>query len=142
MAYRETSVDIQDRGLYRCRVIYAAFLYDEFRRRRHPHARAVALAVRKAGVTGDALRIILPRHNRAKRELRNRRIMELRAEGYSQKLIADLMGVSRYTVRRVIQSRKETMNAVDHYSWQKNHRHQKYGDIRLPEEKRTAPGNS
>jgi hypothetical protein len=42
MAYVETSIDFFEYGLMACRVKYAAFLYDEFKKQ-HRHHQAVAL---------------------------------------------------------------------------------------------------
>lgn len=132
MSYVETSEDFQDGGLNWCRVLYAAFLYDEYKKRKEiGHHKAIALSCRKAGVSGETLRQHLPKHNRKKRILRDRAIIEMRASGYSINLIAEMLGLHRCTVSRALDAQKSRVNAARLYDARKIRGRLKHGDKRL-----------
>lgn len=132
MAYIETSEDFQDGGLARCRLAYASFLYDEYRKRPEiTNTKALVLAARKASVSTPALQQYLPGHNDRKRRLRDLHIIDLRASGYSVNLVAETCGVSRKTVGRVLAAHAARVAAARKYSSHKIRGRLKYGDPRL-----------
>ena len=132
MAYIETSEDFQDGDFFRCRLQYASFLYDEYRKRPGiTNTKALVLAARKAAVAAPALQQFLPAHNDRKRRLRDLHIIDLRASGYSVNLIAESVGVSRKTVGRVLAAHADRMAAASGYGAYKIRGRLKYGDPRL-----------
>lgn len=102
----------EDPAIYSARVKYAAFLYDAWRDD-IGHNRAIARACQEAQITGQALRVYLPAHNRREKILRNWNMLKMRSWGYSVDLIAKSYSVNRATVGRVIDDFQSRLMAVD-----------------------------
>lgn len=134
MAYVETSDDWFKGGIHFARVQYAAFLYDEYKKfPAYTPAKALAAACRQASISSESLRQHLPAHNARKRKLRNLKIIDMRASGFSVNLIAEMLGIHRATVARVLDAHKSRVNAADRYSSYKIRGRLKFGDPRLNE---------
>lgn len=102
-------------GIERTR--YAAFVYDKIKHD-YSHSKAVVLACREAGISPPELKWFLPKHNWERKIIRNHKIINARASGYSINLIAKTHKVHRCTVGRVLTAFKDRMNMVEKYSRQ------------------------
>lgn len=106
-----------DNRLSFSRVRYAAFVYDQIKKDfQVTHSKAIVMASKEADVTPAALKIWLPRHNWERKIIRNHRIINARASGYSIQLIARVHKIHRCTVRRVLEAFTERQKMIRRYA--------------------------
>lgn len=117
MPWDFSSALTRDNKLAFARLRYAAFVYDEFKKDfALTHSKAVVMAAKEANVAPAALKIWLPKHNWERKIIRNHRIINARASGYSIQLIAKTHKIHRCTVRRVLEAFANRQKMIRRYA--------------------------